>query len=73
MQLIKNDFIYLEAFQKHPDAKQNPSLLREYNLSDFDFSAMRNIVVQRVIERAGPMTGMPLTEPIAGETGVKKQ
>jgi hypothetical protein len=45
------NFIYLGDYKKYPDAKVNPTLLWEYDLSDFDFQQMRNIVVQRVIGR----------------------
>lgn len=39
------DFIY------HTSATIRPSLLWEYDMSQFDWQAMRNIVVQRVLER----------------------
>jgi hypothetical protein len=48
------DFIYLSDYKKHTDARINPALLWEYNLSDFDYQQMRNVVVQRVIERGWP-------------------
>jgi len=48
------NFIYLKDYKKHHDAKINPALLWEYDLSDFDFQQMRNVVVQRVIERGWP-------------------
>jgi hypothetical protein len=48
------NFIYLEDYPKHPEAKVNPALLWEYDLSNFDFQEMRNIVVQRVVERGWP-------------------
>lgn len=32
----------------------SPHLLWEYNLNDFDYQAMRKVVVQRVIERGWP-------------------
>jgi len=46
--------MFFENYIKHPNAKLNNSLLWEYNLSDFDFLKMRNLVVQRVIERGWP-------------------
>jgi len=48
------NFIYLEDYKKHPEATIRPSLLWEYDLSQFDFQKMRNVVVQRVIERGWP-------------------
>lgn len=46
--------MYFDDFEKFPDATLNPQLLWEYDLSDFDYSGMRNVVVQRVIERGWP-------------------
>lgn len=37
--------------QKSKDAYISPSLLWEYDLSNFDWYGMRTVVVQRVIER----------------------
>lgn len=48
------DFIYFNEYQNHPDAKLNPTLLWEYDLTNFDFQKMRDIVVQRVVERGWP-------------------
>jgi len=47
--------MYFDNFKKFPDATLNAQLLWEYNLSDFDYNGMRNVVVQRVIERGWPM------------------
>ena len=65
------NFIYLEDYKKHPDAKINPVLLWEYNLSDFDFQQMRDIVVQRVIERGWPNDWWAALN-LNGENGVKE-
>ena len=46
--------MYFDDFKKHPDATISPQLLWEYNLSDFDFNEMREVVIQRVIERGWP-------------------
>ena len=46
--------MYFDDFKKFPHATLNPQLLWEYNLSGFDYSKMRNVVVQRVIERGWP-------------------
>jgi hypothetical protein len=64
------NFIYLEDYEKHPDAKVNPALLWEYDLADFDFQQMRNIVVQRVIERGWPNDWWAALN-LYGEKGMK--
>ncbi|GAC1313909.1 MAG: hypothetical protein NVSMB24_37820 [Mucilaginibacter sp.] len=46
--------MYFDDFEKFQNVKLNPKLLWEYNFMDFDYFAMRNIVVQRVIERGWP-------------------
>lgn len=46
--------MYFDNYKQHPEAKINPSLLWEYDLSDFDFQQLRNVVVQRVVERGWP-------------------
>ena len=46
--------MYFDDYKKFPDAKLNPKLLWEYKLADFDYKAMRKVVVQRVIERGWP-------------------
>jgi hypothetical protein len=46
--------MYFDDFKEHQDAKLNPKLLWEFNLEKFDFQEMRNVVVQRVIERGWP-------------------
>ena len=46
--------MYFDDYKKHPDASLNPKLLWEFNLIDFDYIKMRDIVVQRVIERGWP-------------------
>jgi len=48
------NYPYLNEYKEHPDAKMDSSLLWEYNLSKFDYQQMRNVVVQRVIERGWP-------------------
>jgi len=64
------NYIYLSDYKKHQDAKINPALLWEYNLSDFDFQQMRNIVVQRVIERGWPNDWYAALN-LYGEKGMK--
>jgi len=46
--------MYFDAYRQHPAAKINPSLLWEYDMSHFDFQQMREVVVQRVVERGWP-------------------
>jgi len=64
------NFIYLSDYKKHLDAKINPSLLWEYDLSDFDFQQMRNVVVHRVIERGWPNDWWAALN-LYGEKGMK--
>lgn len=46
--------MYFQDYKNHKDVSLNPKLLWEYDLSKFDFEKMRNLVVQRVIERGWP-------------------
>lgn len=46
--------MYFDDFAQHPEARMNPRLLWDYDISRIDFDAMRNVVVQRVIERGWP-------------------
>lgn len=46
--------MYFDNYKDFPDAVLNPKLLWEYRIPEFDYSAMRNVVVQRVIERGWP-------------------
>lgn len=46
--------MYFYKYKDHSEAKINPSLLWEYDLSKFDYHEMRNVVVQRVVERGWP-------------------
>lgn len=43
--------MFFDNYKQHPKAKLRASLLWEYELNDFDWNAMRNIVLQRVVER----------------------
>jgi hypothetical protein len=65
------NYIYLSDYKKHPDARINPALLWEYNLEDFDFQQMRNVVVQRVIERGWPSDWHAALN-LYGEKGMKE-
>ena len=57
-------------YKKHNFKEVNPKLLWEYDLSDFDYQDMRNIVVQRVIERGWPDDFYAILN-LYGEEGVK--
>lgn len=46
--------MFFSDYTEHQDAKIRPTLLWEYDLSDFNWQKMRTIVVQRVIERGRP-------------------
>jgi hypothetical protein len=46
--------MYFDNYKQHPDATLNPNLLWEYNLTEFDYMAMSDVVIHRVIERGWP-------------------
>lgn len=46
--------MFFSDYKNHKNSKIRESLLWEYNLEQFDWQGMRNIVVQRVIERGRP-------------------
>ena len=46
--------MYFDDYKKFTNVQLNPKLLWEYNLNEFDFKDMRNVVIQRVIERGWP-------------------
>jgi hypothetical protein len=66
----KMNTLYLKDYRMHPDAKINPSLLWEHDLSRFDFQAMKNLVVQRVVERGWPSDWHAILNRY-GENGVR--
>jgi hypothetical protein len=41
-------------YTEHNIKEVNPKLLWEYDLTDFNYHDMRNVVVQRVVERGWP-------------------
>jgi len=43
--------MFFDNYKKHQDARLRSSLLWEYDLDRFDWDAMQNVVLQRVIER----------------------
>ncbi len=58
-------------YKKHNLKELNPKLLWEYDLSDFDYQDMRNVVVERVIERGWPDDFYAILN-LYGEQGVKE-
>jgi hypothetical protein len=46
--------MFLDAFKKNSGITINPSLLWEYDASKIDYQNMRDVIVQRVIERGWP-------------------
>lgn len=46
--------MYFDDYKNYPAAALNPKLLWEYNQQDFDYNKMRDVVVQRVVERGWP-------------------
>lgn len=46
--------MFFDNYRQHKDAQLRPTLFWEYDLADFDWQAMRTLVVQRVIERGRP-------------------
>lgn len=68
--LQKNTAMPFEDYHSHQGAVVRPSLLWEYDLNRFDWQSMRNIVVQRVLER-GRMDDFYAILNLYGEEGVK--
>jgi hypothetical protein len=46
--------MYFDDYRAFPTAKLDSRLLWEYNLEKVDYTSMRNVIVQRVIERGWP-------------------
>ncbi len=63
--------MFFGDYKSHSEAKIRKSLLWEYDLEKFDWSVMRNIVVQRVVER-GRMDDFYAVLNLYGEEGVKE-
>jgi len=57
-------------YKNHKNAVINPKLLWEYDLNGFDYIGMRNLVVQRVVERGWPDDYFAILN-LYGEDGVK--
>ena len=59
-----------EDYKMHPEAQVRQSLLWEFDLNRFDWQTMREVVVQRVLER-GRMDDFYAILNMYGEDGVK--
>jgi hypothetical protein len=63
--------MFFQNYKKHPEAKIRKSLFWEYDLDRFDWYSMRNVVVQRIIER-GRMDDFYAMLNLYGLKGVKE-
>ena len=68
--LQKIETMLFEDYKMHPDAQVRQSLLWEFDLDRFNWQTMRDIVVQRVLER-GRMDDFYAILNLYGEEGVK--
>lgn len=46
--------MFFSAYKNFPKARISPSLLWEYDVKQIDFFKMREVIIQRVIERGWP-------------------
>jgi hypothetical protein len=46
--------MFFDGFENFPDAKINPTLFWEYDYAAINYAEMREVIVQRVIERGWP-------------------
>lgn len=46
--------MYFDGYKNFSSVTLNPKLLWDYDLKNFDYDKMRDIVVQRVVERGWP-------------------
>ena len=63
--------MFFDNYKLHKKAQVRPSLLWEYEVENFDWDAMRNIVLQRVIER-GRLDDFYALINLYGLNGVKE-
>ena len=63
--------MFFKDYANHPDVSINPRLLWEYDVSKVDFTKMRNVIVQRVIERGWPQDWYAMLN-LYGIDGVKE-
>lgn len=60
-----------DAYKDSPESRLNPSLLWEYDITAIDYFAMRNLIVQRVVERGWPRDWFAILN-LYGADGVKE-
>ena len=63
--------MFFDGYEQYNTSSINPTLLWEYDLSDFDYQSMQPIVVQRVLERGWPADWYAILN-IYGVEGVKQ-
>lgn len=63
--------MFFDKYKQHREAKIRESLLWKYDLSRFDWQTMKNIVVQRVVER-GRVDDFYAMLNMYGEEGVRE-
>jgi hypothetical protein len=63
-------FMFFEDYKNFPEAKINPTLLWEYDYANIDYKTMREVIVQRVIERGWPEDWYAMLN-LYGVSGVK--
>ncbi len=61
--------MYFSNYRVHNNTAINPVLLWDYDLKHFDYQAMKQVVVQRVIERGWPADWYAILN-LYGEDGV---
>jgi len=63
--------MFFDSYTQHASKEINPALIWEYDISRFDYQAMRPVVVQRVVERGWPTDWYAILN-IYGIEGVKE-
>lgn len=63
--------MFFKNYKNHPEATVRQTLLWEYRMDEFDWQNMRNVVVQRVVER-GRMQDFYAILNLYGLKGVKE-
>ena len=60
-----------DDYKDSPESPLNPTLLWEYDTVNVDYFAMRNLIMQRVVERGWPKDWFAILN-LYGEDGVKE-
>jgi hypothetical protein len=71
LSLNKNNSMFFDNYKLHQNSKVRDTLLWEYDMDRFNWEDMRNLVVQRVIER-GRMDDFYAILNLYGLSGVKE-